>query len=194
MQDETEIKIKEPKFPRRHGPQGWQGRCGHATLFERWWCYFDRLLLYIPRQNQDSHVWLAFVSSPRSPNSDFLLFEPVVGWSLFAKISSAACCTKMRSNVPLQMTSSFGAQAAEHHSFRLERWPCKSRHNNEPSNKDASSNKKLLVTKGISSNKCLTSSNKKLLGLLASLLGTRTLLGAPGHTTRNKKLLGAFSI
>ena len=29
-----------------------------------------------------------------------------------------------------------------------------------------------------------------LLGLLAILLGARTLLGAPGIATRNKKLLG----
>ena len=39
-----------------------------------------------------------------------------------------------------------------------------------------------------------TTRNKKLLGLLASLLGARTLLGAPGHTTRNKKLVGAPGI
>ena len=35
-----------------------------------------------------------------------------------------------------------------------------------------------------------TTRNKKLLGLLAVLLGARMLLGAPGLTTRNKKLLG----
>ena len=33
-----------------------------------------------------------------------------------------------------------------------------------------------------------------LLGLLASLLGARTLLGAPGHTTRNKKRLETIHI
>ena len=39
----------------------------------------------------------------------------------------------------------------------------------------------------------LTTRNKKLLGV-ASLLGARMLLGAPGLTTRNKKLLGAPGI
>ena len=39
-----------------------------------------------------------------------------------------------------------------------------------------------------SSNKCLTSSNKKLLVARASLLGARMLLGAPGRTTISKKL------
>ena len=34
----------------------------------------------------------------------------------------------------------------------------------------------------------------KTLGILASLLGARTLLGAPGLTTSNKKLLGAKGV
>ena len=41
--------------------------------------------------------------------------------------------------------------------------------------------------------KCLASSNKKLLETSA-LLVARTLLGAPGPTTRNKKLLVASGI
>ena len=44
----------------------------------------------------------------------------------------------------------------------------------------------LLGAKGIATNR-----HKKLLGLLAILLGTRTLLGAKGIATRHKKLLGA---
>ena len=49
----------------------------------------------------------------------------------------------------------------------------------------------LLGTKKLLGAPGLTTRNKKLLGLLASLLGARTLLGAPGLATRNKKLLGA---
>ena len=40
----------------------------------------------------------------------------------------------------------------------------------------------------------LTTSNKKLLEQRASLLGARTLLGALGLTTSNKKLLGAKGV
>ena len=41
---------------------------------------------------------------------------------------------------------------------------------------------------------CFRLRSAHLRGLLASLLGTRTLLGAPGHTTGNKKLLGTKGI
>ena len=37
----------------------------------------------------------------------------------------------------------------------------------------------------------LTTRNKKLLGAHVLTTRARTLLGTPGHTTRNKKLLGA---
>ena len=40
----------------------------------------------------------------------------------------------------------------------------------------------------------ITTRSKKLLGPRAPLLGTRTLLVAPGITTRSKKLLGAKGI